>query len=80
MGSQGDIFITQEELDEGNAPELPLPSLDLTIVDYRGRELDPILEQASHQFLTDDSFVKSRAFQQFAWRTNMNVFEEKCKK
>ena len=44
MGSQGGIFITQAELDEGNPPEPPLPSLDLTIGNYGGRELDPILE------------------------------------
>ena len=63
MGSSGSIFITRVELDEGNPPEPPLPSLDLKIAEYRGRELDPILEQASHQFLADDSFVKTRAFQ-----------------
>ena len=63
MGSLGGVFITQEKLDEGNLPEPPLPSLDLTVADYRGKELDPVLEQASHQFLVDDSFVKSRAFQ-----------------
>ena len=80
MGSLGGVFITQVELDEGNLPEPPLPSLDLIVVDYRGKELDPILEQASHQFLADDNFVKSRAFQQFAWRANMNIFEERCKK
>ena len=80
MGSQGDVFITQAELDEGNPPEPSIPSLDLTVADYSGRELDPVLEQASHQFLTDDNFVKSRAFQQFAWRVSMSIFEEKCRK
>ena len=80
MGSQGDVFITQAELDEGNPPEPSIPSLDLTVADYNGRELDPVLEQASHQFLSDDNFIKSRAFQQFAWRVSMNIFEEKCKK
>lgn len=39
-----------------------MPSFELTIEDFRGRELDPILEQASHQFLFDDSFVRSRDF------------------
>ena len=62
IGSQGGVFITQVELDEGNPQEPPMPSLDLTVVDYRGRELDPVLEQASHQFLSDDSLVRSRAF------------------
>jgi len=44
MGSQGDVFITQAELDEGNPPEPSIPSLDLTVADYSGRELDPVLE------------------------------------
>ena len=42
--------------------------------------MDPVLEQASHQFLSDDSFVKSRAFHQFSWRVNMNNFEERYTK
>ena len=42
--------------------------------------MDPIIEQASHQFLSDDSFVKSKVFHQFAWWANMGKFEEKCKK
>ena len=50
------------------------------MVDYKGKELDPIIEQASHQFLSDDSFVKSRAFHQFAWWAKMGKFEEKCNK
>lgn len=57
-----------------------MPSLDLIVVDYRGRELDPVIEQASHQFLPDDSFVKSRAFHQFAWRENIEKYEEKSNK
>ena len=56
-----------------------MPSFELTVADFRGRELDPVLEQASPQFLSDDSFVKSRAFYQFAWRENMHIFEERCK-
>ena len=43
-------------------------------------ELDPVLEQASHQFLSDDNFVESRAFHQFVWRENMSNLEERCKK
>lgn len=39
-----------------------MPSFELTMSNFKGRELDPILEQASQQFLLDDSFVKSRAF------------------
>jgi len=57
-------------LDEGNPQESPIPSLDLIVVDYRGRELDLVIEKASHQFLSGDSFVKSRAFHQFAWWEN----------
>jgi hypothetical protein len=80
IGSQGEVFITQAEIDEGNPQEPPVPSFELTVADFRGRELDPILEQASQHFLSDDNFVKSRAFLQFSWRANMNTFEERCMK
>ena len=33
-----------------------MPSLELIVVDLKGRELDPMMEQASHQFLLDDKF------------------------
>ena len=79
MGSQGGIFITQVELDEGNPQELPMSSLELTMEDFKGRELDPTMEQASRQFLLDDSFVSSRAFQKFAWRTLFNFNHSKKK-
>lgn len=62
LGSQGGIFITTTELEEGNPEKPPTPSLELTVTDYRGRELDPFVEQASHEFIFDDNFVKSRAF------------------
>ena len=51
-----------------------MPSFELTVADFMGRELDHVLEQASQQFLSDDSFVKSRAFYQFSWRENMHIF------
>ena len=43
-GSQGGVFITQEELDEGNPQEPPVPSLELIVVSYRGRESNPVIE------------------------------------
>ena len=57
-----------------------MPSLELTIVDFKGRDLDPVVEQASQQFLLDDSFVKSKALHQFPWRTNIGKYEERCDK
>jgi len=39
-----------------------MPNFELTIADYKGRQLDPILEQESQQFLLDDSFFKSMDF------------------
>ena len=56
-----------------------MPSFKFTIADLRGKELDPVLEQASQQFFSDDVFVKSRAFDQFVWKENMHIFEERCK-
>ena len=67
IGSEGEVFITQAEINEGNPQEPPMPSLDLIMEDYKGRELDPVIDQDSHKFLLDDSFVKSRAFYQFSW-------------
>lgn len=57
-----------------------MPSLELTIADYRWKQLDAVVEQASHEFLSNDNFVKSKAFYQFAWRTNIENFEERCKR
>ena len=67
-------------MNEGNLQEPPMPSLNLIVVDYKGRELDLVMEQASHEFLSDDNFVKSRAFYQFAWRSNIGRFDEGCNK
>ena len=47
MGSQGGVFVTQVEIDEGNPKDPPVPSFELTIADYRGRELDHVLEKES---------------------------------
>ena len=80
LGSQGGVFITQAKLNEGSLQEPPMSSLNLIETNYKGRELDPVMEQASHEFLSDDNFVKSRAFYQFSWRSNMGKFEERCNK
>ena len=79
IGSQGEVFVTQIEINEGNPQEPPMPSLEMTVADFKGKILDPILEQATQQFLSDDNFVKSRAFHQFSWRANMSNFEEICR-
>jgi hypothetical protein len=50
------------------------------VENYKGRELDPVIEQASHHFLSDDSFVKSRAFHQFVLCKNIGKYEERCNK
>lgn len=50
LGSQGGVFITAIELEEGNPQEPPIPSLELTISDYRGKELDLVVEKANQSF------------------------------
>ena len=66
---------------EENAPQEPLYQvLELTVVDYRGKEIDPIIGQANDQFILDNDFVKSRAFKQFFWRINIHNFELRCNK
>lgn len=34
-----------------------MPSFELTVENFRGRELDLVIEQASQKNLIDDSFV-----------------------
>ena len=66
-GEQGNIIITPTELEE-NVPQEPLePVLDLTVANYNGKEIDPIISQAYDQFISDNDFVKTRAFKQFLW-------------
>ena len=54
--------------------------MDLTIADYQGKEIDPIVAQAFDKFINDENFVRSRAFAQFFWRLNMRNFEKACEK
>ena len=80
MGGEGDIVVTSIDLERGVPQEPPMPSLDLIVADYKGKEIDPIIAQASQKFIDDESFVKSRAFAQFLWRKNIGNFEERCKR
>ena len=79
MGGEGDIVVTTADIERGVSEEPPMPSFDLTVADYRGKEIDPIIAQASKKFIDDESFVRSRAFAQVLWRRNIGNFE-KCKK
>ena len=47
IGSQGGVFVTQVEINEGNPQEPPVPSFKLSIAELRGKELDPALKQGS---------------------------------
>ena len=80
IGGEGKVIVTPTELEAGEPQEPPAPSLDLTIADYQGKEIDPLVSQASEKFLNDDNFVKSRAFAQFLWRSNIGNFEKTCKR
>ena len=64
-GEQGNIIITPAELEENVPQEPPEPVLDLTVVDYRGKKIDPTISRAYDQFISDNDFVKTRAFKQF---------------
>ena len=60
---------------EGGVPEEPhMPTLALTMEDYRGKEINPIIAQAYKKFIYDEIFVKSKEFSQFLWRRNINNF------
>ena len=67
-------------MEVGEPQEQPTPSLDLTLADYQGKDIDPIVSQASERFINDENFVKSRAFAQFLWRLNIGNFEKTCEK
>ena len=56
-GEQGNIIITPAELEENVPQEPPELVLDLTVADYRGKEIDPIISQAYDQFISDNDFV-----------------------
>ena len=43
IGGEGDVIVTTIELEIGEPQEPPTPSLDLTIVDYQSKEIDPIV-------------------------------------
>ena len=58
-GKQGNIVITPAELEENVPQEPPKPVLDLTVIDYKGKEIDPIISQTYDQFIYDNDFVKS---------------------
>ena len=65
IGGEGDVIVTSIDLEVGEPQEPPAPSLDLTISDYQGKEIDPIVAQALEKFINDENFVRSRAFAQF---------------
>lgn len=77
---QNCIFVTVTKLEEGVLVEPPEPSFELTAQDFKGNEMDPVIYQAAQTFMSDNSFIKSRAFLQFLWKRNFVAFEAKCKK
>ena len=44
LWSQSGVFITTAELEERNPIEPPISSLELTVANFKGKELDPIIE------------------------------------
>ena len=44
MGDERNIFINTIEIEEGVPKEPPMPSFTLTIADFQGREIDPMVE------------------------------------
>lgn len=60
--------------------EPPEPSFEMTIHDFRDKEIDLVIHQIIETFMSENDFVKSRAFLQFLWRSNLQIFQAKCKK
>lgn len=44
MGGEKEIFITTTDTEEGVPKEPPVPTLALTVGDYQGKEIDPMVE------------------------------------
>lgn len=74
IGEEGNVIVTPTDLEIGEPQEPPIPSLDLTVANYQGKEIDPLVAQASEKFINDENFVKSRAFAQFLWKLNIGNF------
>ena len=49
MGGEGDVILTFIDMKRGVLQEPPMPSLDLTFSNYQGKEIDPIIAQASQK-------------------------------
>ena len=80
MGGQDDIVITTSKIEKGE-PKEPLMPLLAHIVEYfRGKEINPIVEQATKNFFDDENFVKHRGFITFLRRDNIRTLEAKCNK
>ena len=43
MGGEGDIVVTSTDLERGVPQEPPMPSLDLTVFYYKGKEIYPTI-------------------------------------
>ena len=51
IGGERDIMVTTEDIKEGVPEEPPMPILALIVGDYTGKEMDPIIAQASKNLL-----------------------------
>lgn len=80
LGSLGEIACTYEEMQEGMSEEPASPKMDLTMEEFVGKELDPIIKQTNEEFLADNNFGKIGSFMQFIWRKNIDHFKERRKK
>lgn len=62
-------------------PEEPLAAeMNITISELKGQEWDPMIKQASEDFLADDKFITSKAFMQFVWKQSIDKYNARCKK
>lgn len=80
LRSLGEIACTYEEIQEGMPEEPPSVEMDLIAEEFKGKELDPIIKQASEEFLADNNFVTTGSFMQFFWKQNIEKFKAKCEK
>lgn len=80
MGGQGDIEIIVAEVEEGAPKEPPMTLLALTIEGFRGKEIDPIIENKKMNFLDDESLLNLGPSSSFYGRITLKILRPSARK
>lgn len=70
LGSLREIAYTYEETQGGIPKEPSSVEMNLTEDEFKGKQLNLVVKQASDEFLADSNFFTG-AFMQFVWKQNI---------